>query len=107
MGTIVRDLSLPPQRRQGPDTRPLLLVGTHWAIGSELTYKLHVVLRSVAEAIIFCDIFFITKDVCMLHFYDLSDLIVCWSDVSLRRIIYNFLNVCPFDYTAFVVSGGL
>ena len=23
----------------------------------------------------------------------------------IRRIIYNFLNVCPFDYTAFVVSG--
>ena len=22
-----------------------------------------------------------------------------------RRIIYKFLNVCPFDYTAVVVSG--
>ena len=24
--------------------------------------------------------------------------------VSIRRIIYNFLNVCPFDYTAVAVS---
>ena len=29
----------------------------------------------------------------------------CWSSVSIRRIIYKFLNVCPFDYTAVVVSG--
>ena len=27
------------------------------------------------------------------------------SSVSIRRIIYKFLNVCPFDYTAFAVSG--
>ena len=78
-----------------------------WALGFELEYKLHVVLRSVAEAIIFYDIFFITKDVCVLHFYDLSDLVVCWSEVSLRRIIRNFLNVCTFDNTDFAVSGGL
>ena len=38
------------------------------------------------------------------HFYDLSTLVDCWSSVSIRRIIYKFLNVCPFDYTAFVVS---
>ena len=28
-----------------------------------------------------------------------------WSSAFIRRIIYKFLNVCPFDYTAFVVSG--
>ena len=39
--TIWRDLSKPPQRRQGPDPRPLrLLVGTPSAFGSELAYKL-------------------------------------------------------------------
>ena len=39
------------------------------------------------------------------HFYDLSALVGCWSTVSIRRIIYKFLNVCPFDYTAVAVSG--
>ena len=34
-----------------------------------------------------------------------SPLVGCWSLVYIRRIIYKFLNVCPFDYTAFVVSG--
>ena len=24
-------------------------------------------------------------------------LVGCWSSVSIRRIIYKFLNVCPFD----------
>ena len=28
----------------------------------------------------------------------------CWSSVSIRRIIYKFLNGCPFDFMAFVVS---
>ena len=27
--------------------------------------------------------------------------------VSIRRIIYNFLNVCPFDYTAVGLVGRL
>ena len=27
------------------------------------------------------------------------------SSVSIRRIIYKFLNVCPFDYTAVALSG--
>ena len=42
---------------------------------------------------------------CVPHFYDLSALVGCWSSVSIRRIIYKFLNVCPFDYTAVAVSG--
>ena len=37
--------------------------------------------------------------VCVPHFYDLSALVGCWSSVSIRRIIYKFLNVCPFDCT--------
>ena len=38
-------------------------------------------------------------------FFDLSALVGCSSSISIRRIIYNFLNVCPFDYTAVAVSG--
>ena len=29
----------------------------------------------------------------------------CWFVVYIRRFIYKFLNVCPFDYTAVAVSG--
>ena len=43
--------------------------------------------------------------VCVQHFYEFSTLVGCWSSVSIRRIIYKFLNVCPFDYTAVAVSG--
>ena len=39
------------------------------------------------------------------NFYGLSALVGCWSSAFIRRIIYKLLNVCPFDYTAFVVSG--
>ena len=49
--------------------------------------------------------FYITIYVCVPHFYDLSVFVGCWSSVSIRRIIYKFLNVCPFDYTAVAVSG--
>ena len=39
------------------------------------------------------------------HFYDLSALVGCWSSVSIGKIIYKFLNVFHFDYTAVAVSG--
>ena len=43
VGTIWRALSKPPQRRQGPDPRPLwLLVGTPSVFGPELAYRLRV-----------------------------------------------------------------
>ena len=48
-------------------------------------------------------IFDILKYICVPHFYDLSALVGCWSSVSIR-IIYKFLNGCPFDYTAVAVS---
>ena len=48
--------------------------------------------------------YYITKYVCVPHFYDLSCLVGCWSSVSIRRIIYQFLNVCPFDYTTVAVN---
>ena len=40
-----------------------------------------------------------------LIFADFVSLVGCWSSVSIRRIIYKFLNVCPFDYTTVAVSG--
>ena len=40
-----------------------------------------------------------------IDFYDLSAWGGCWFVVYIRRFIYKFLNVCPFDYTAVAVSG--
>ena len=40
-----------------------------------------------------------------IDFYDLSAWSGCWFDVYIRRFIYKFLNVCPFDYTAAAGSG--
>ena len=40
-----------------------------------------------------------------IDFYDLSAWGCCWFDVYIRRFIYKFLNVCPFDYTAVAGSG--
>ena len=38
---------------------------------------------------------------CMcIDFYDLSAWCGCWFVVYLRRFIYKFLNMCPFDFTA-------
>ena len=106
VGTIWRALSKPPQRRQGPDPRPLwLLVGTPSAFGPELAYRLRVVQPTLMDVPLFLIYFYITIYVCVPHFYDLSALVGCWSSVSIRRIIYKFLNVCPFDYTAVAVSG--
>ena len=34
-----------------------------------------------------------------IDFYDLSAWCGCWFVVYIRRFIYKFLNVCPFDYT--------
>ena len=36
--------------------------------------------------------------------YGLSALVGCWSSVFIRKIIYQFFNVYPFDYTAFAVN---
>ena len=39
------------------------------------------------------------------HIFITSAFVGCWSSVSIRRIIYKFLHVCPFDYTVVAVSG--
>ena len=75
VGTIWRALSKPPQRWQVPDPRSLWLLYT------------------ILVLICFCNTF-------------LWPLRFGWllSSVSIRRIIYKFLNVCPFHYTAVAVS---
>ena len=37
----------------------------------------------------------------------LSALVCCWSSVSIRLIIYKFINMFPLDYTAVAVSGNV
>ena len=40
-----------------------------------------------------------------IYFHGLSAWGGCWFVVYIRRFIYAFLNVCPFDYTAVSGSG--
>ena len=40
-----------------------------------------------------------------IDFYGLFAWGGCWLVVYIRRFIYKFLNVCPFDYTAVAGSG--
>ena len=42
---------------------------------------------------------YIQRCLCV-KFYD-STLVGCWSSLSIRRIIYKFLNVCPFGLYSF------
>ena len=66
--------------------------------------------RSIAFS---CGCLYIFLIYCFYHlrclcdsFYDLSALAGSWSSVfRKKKIIYNFLDVCPFYYTAFAVSG--
>ena len=106
VGTIWRALSKPPQRQQGPDPRPLwLLVWTPSAFGPELAYSAYITQPTLIDAPIYFWYTIILLYVCVPHFYDLSAFVCCWSSVSIKRIIYKLLNVCPFDYTAVAVSG--
>ena len=40
-----------------------------------------------------------------IDFYDISTLGGCWVVVFIRRFIYKFLNVCPFDYKSVARRG--
>ena len=76
------------------------LAGTPSAFGPELAYRLRVAQRILMDVLL--KIFLIndiTIHVCVTNFNELSALVGCWSSVSIRRIIYKFLNVCPFDYS--------
>ena len=97
VGTIWRALSKPPQRRQGPDLRPLwLLVGTPSAIRPELAFSRaeHSLPYSDVTIYIFAILYLSSMP---NDFYDLSAWGGCWFVVYIRRFIYKFLNVCPFD----------
>ena len=106
VGTIWWALSKPPQRRQGPDPRPLwLLVGTPSAFGPELAYKLHVASLLLWMTLYIFDIPLYYYICLCTTFYGLSALVGCCSSVSTRRIIYKVLNLCPFSHTTVAVSG--
>ena len=106
VGTIWRALFKPPQRRQGPDLRPVwLLVGTPSAFGPELAYILCDAQPTLLDVPRYFWYTIILLYMFVYHIFmsDLSAWVGCLS--SVRRIIYKFLNVCPFNYTAVAVSG--
>ena len=108
VGTIWRALSKPPQRRQGPDLRPLLLlVGTPSVIRPELAFsraEYSLPYLDVNIYILLYDIYYLCCFTC-IDFYDLSTWCGCWFVVYIRRFINKFLNVCPFNYMAFAGVG--
>ena len=95
--TLRRVFSIPPQRRQGLDPRPIwLLVETTSALWPEIEYRLrkaHHTLMDVTRY--FWYSIYISIYVSVLHFYDLSALVCCWYLVSIWRIIYIFFK-CAF-----------
>ena len=107
VGTIWRALSKPPQRRQGPDLRPLwLLVWTPSAIRPELVSAGRSIACPIRMALYIFLLYYIYY-LCFtcIDLYDLSALGGCWFSVYIRRFIYNFLNAYHFDYTAVAGSG--
>ena len=83
------------------------LVGTPLDFGHELVYRLRVAQPTLIDVTRFFDILlYYYMYICLCTtFYDISTFVGCFSSVSIKRIIYKFLNMCPFDYTAFAVSG--
>ena len=105
VGTLWRALSKPPQRRQGPDLRPLwLLVGTPSAIRTELAFSRAEHSLPYSDVTIF--IFAISYLSSMLYVYRfLWPLRLRWLLVWYKEVYLQILNVCPFDYTAVAGSG--
>ena len=95
------------QRRQGPDLRPLwLLVGTPSAIRPELAFSRAEHSLRYSDVTIY--IFVILYLSYMLYVYRFVwPLRLGWLSVVvyIRRFIYKFSNVCPFDYTAVAGNG--
>ena len=92
MGTIWRELSKPPQRRQGCDHRPLwLLVGTPLVLWPVLASRRaeHNQFWWMSLYILFIYCFNHITYLCK-KFYGLSASIGCWFSAFIRRIIYNF-----------------
>ena len=109
VGTIWRALSKPPQRRQGPDLCPLLLlVGTPSAIIPELAFSRaeHSRSYSVVAKYIF-DIYYLLT--MLFVYWFLLPLRLVWLLVCClyKEVYFQIWNVCPFDYTAVAGSGKL
>ena len=104
--TIWRALSKPPQRRQGPDPRPLwLLVGTPSAVRPELTSRRaeHSLPPFGCHYIYIWYLIFITYAVCVSIVMISS--CGCWLVVHIRRFIYKYWNVRPSDFAVVAGSG--
>ena len=101
VGTIWRALSKPP-------LCPLwLLFGTPSAIRPELAFSRAEHSLPYSDVTIYIFMLYYINHLCFtcIDFYDLSAWGGCWFFVYIRRSIYNFLNVCPFDYTVVAGSG--
>ena len=110
VGTIWRALSKPPSEATRSWSSSLLIVSPGLLQPSDLSSLLAG--RSIAYPIrmsLYTCIFLLHHiyHLCStcIDFYDLSAWSGCWFDVYIRRFIYKFLNVCPFDYTAVAGSG--
>ena len=92
VGTIWRALSKPPQRRQGPDLRPLwLLVRTPSAIRHELAFsRAEHSLPYSDVTIIFLQYYIYHLCLTCVDFYDLSAWGGCWFVVYIKRFVYKF-----------------
>ena len=91
VGSMWRDLSKPPQRRQGPDPSSLwLLVGTPSVLGPELASRWaeHILLlRMPLYILIFC----FCRLACLCgNLYGLFELVGCWSSSLYKQ---NYLQV--------------
>ena len=96
VGTIWRAWSKPPQRRQGPDPRPLwLLVGTPSDFVPELAYRIRKAQPTLMPLYILI-YFYITIYVCVPHFYDLSALVGCWSPSLYKEDYLQFFKCVSF-----------
>ena len=78
-----------------------LLVGTPWVIRPELAFSRAEHSLPYSDVTIYILRYYIYH-LCFtcIDFYDLSAWGGSWFFVYIRRFIYKFLNVCPFDYTA-------
>ena len=85
---------------------PLIVSRTPSAIRPELAFSRaeHSLPYSDVTIYIFAILYYHLCFTCN-DFYYLSAWGGCWFVVYIRRFIYKFLNVCPFDYTAVAVSG--
>ena len=106
VGTIWWASSKPPQRRQGPDLRPLwLLVGTPSAIRLELAFSWAEHSLPYSDVTIYIFVILYLSSMLYVYLFLWPLRFSCWFVVNIGRFIYKFLNVCPFDYMAVAGSG--